>query len=183
MLAARFVIAGRALLAASVLLTGTITPGISHAHGEGSRAHEHQAAREHAHKHSHYGHSHASRNDQRALPVVLTDSAGFCSGCTQHVHISCFGWSFTLPAESKDGESDFDASGSPAVVIVRPLDVMATTALSESSIGAALWALEAFEATDCSTSALTRPRFSCTPIAVRPLCDTARHERSGVQLS
>jgi len=183
MMAAKFNIAGRFLIAASVLLTGTVTPGMSHAHGGGCRPHEHRDQQQSAHKHSHHGHSHASCQHPHAPSDPRTNSAGICTTCTRHVHISCFGWSLTLPGESGDGNSADQVSGSHGVIVVRPFDVNAAATSSEAAFGAASGMADAGEISCFSLPALDRPRFSSAPIAAGPLCDTARHERSGVQLS
>ena len=178
----RFAIAGRLLVAASILLTNSGAPGVCHAHADGDRPHEHRATKHHHHKHHHHGHSHAKR-DRQSLKHAESPTVCRCSHSGRHLHISWFGLNFTLPSPSDENESTDGSHGSTQLVIVRPFDVTATAKPGEPSFGATLFALAAVQGADLSIQVLALPDFSSTPIAVASLCDTARHERSGVQLS
>lgn len=182
MLTARFQIAGRVLLAASVLLTGSVTPGISHAHEEGGRPHQHRATRTHSHGHSH-GHAHSSGSHQHPRSLATNNTVGRCTNCTCHMHISWLGVDLTFPAESGDNESGIERSGLHEVIVVQPFDASVAAAPTDWCFDSAFLALFAQEATDCSVSATARPHFSSLPNVTGSLCDTARHERSGVQLA
>ncbi len=183
MLTVRFEIAGRLLLAASVVLASNGAPGVCHAHEDGERPHEHRAKKQDLHEHPGHQHSHAGQDQRNERGVHPTKTADRCSSSTRHLHFSWFGLNFTLPAPSDEDESSHEFSGPQEMVIVRPLDVTILATPTGASFGTAWLALLAVEGHDFLTAVPALPQFSSIPVAADSLCDAARHERSGVQLS
>jgi hypothetical protein len=165
MLSQRAIAVCRFSLATILLLANGTGPALQHAHADGETRHTHDAPateiREAGHKHSHV-HPHTA------------ELSGFCS----HLHFSVLGIAFTSLPPNPDDDSDQwprlvlsplgggsvvgDLSGSecnPLVVVNMDDRLAETRPISH-------WA----------------DRFASMPAVAAPLCDTARHERSGVQL-
>ena len=185
-----FTIAGRILLAASVLLASSGTPGICHAHDDGDRPHVHhvtpaQAIKRHRHEHAHHEHAHAGHHvagdGRHAEP---DDATVGCSQCQRHLHFSTwFGLSITLPSPSDEDESG-DGSGRPVTMVIVPSsDVTAVATRGDDSLAAMPLNQDADLVADACAVATAQPDFRSLPVVAALLCDTARHERSGVQLS
>jgi hypothetical protein len=86
-----------------------------------------------------------------------------------HLHFWLFGMNFTMPVESgdsdsQDGESTFLVSAATVLEAAQPLG------------------LACFSEPTCAfgTQATTEASFRSITASAAPLCDTARHERSGV---
>ncbi|MBI3463274.1 MAG: hypothetical protein HY000_09475, partial [Planctomycetes bacterium] len=131
--------------------------------------HEHAAL---GHSHDHGGDS-SSEHEIPAATIAVSNHVGYL-----HMHISVLGIDVTVPVSPGPNESNGD-SGEHTVVIaglvgdsMPPAQVR--TAFDLGLVDARL---------DYHGPALPfAPRFSCTPAIAAPLCDIARHERSGVQL-
>jgi hypothetical protein len=89
-----------------------------------------------------------------------------------HLHVSLFGIEFTLPVEQDDDDSD---EGQPTHLIA----AAPTIALAPSPSHFIAWTLPIL---DFGEPVPIAPTFRCKTAVAAPLCDTARHERSGVQL-
>ncbi|MBX9789054.1 MAG: hypothetical protein K2Y37_09085 [Pirellulales bacterium] len=155
----------RWLLSALLAATTTMPPGLCHAHARGDVPHRHdRVSADHRHSHRH---THAHPRD------VAPPRA--------HVHLSWLGFEFTLPAshEPHDGSSAGDRQ---APCFVRPSDE--TAADIRSLAGSTLIAMVA-PVTFFLPAVVERPITARAPLPAYGtlLCDTARHERSGVQLS
>jgi hypothetical protein len=83
-----------------------------------------------------------------------------------------FGIEFTLPVEGDDDDSD---EGQPTYLIA----AAPTIALGPAPAHFIAWALPVL---DLCEAVQIAPTFRCKTAVAAPLCDTARHERSGVQL-
>lgn len=91
--------------------------------------------------------------------------------CHSHIHFWLLGVVFTLPVESDEGDSHEDQAtflvASPTVMdAVQPLHFFSP----------------AFSILQAGEPARIEARFRCIAASVAPLCDAARHERSGVLL-
>lgn len=91
--------------------------------------------------------------------------------CHCHLHFWLLGVVFTLPVESDDSDSHEEQAtflvASPTVIdAVQPLNF----------VSGAVSILQAGE------PARIEPTFRCIAASAAPLCDTARHERTGVLL-
>jgi hypothetical protein len=158
---------GRWTLATSLLLANGASPALRHTHAGGGVPHTHEAESPADHGHAH-PHSHP-----HVFP--LTD------GCS-HVHFSLFGIEFMSLPRPADDEDDSDAR-QPQLA----LSPLSAGCVPGDLPGPRLSAV-AFAIAD-DEFALTLPvsrhfadGFASLPRIAAPLCDTARHERSGVQL-
>ena len=155
----------RWLLSALLAAATTMPPGLCHAHARGDVPHRHdRLSADHRHSHRH---AHAHPRDV-APP-------------RSHVHLSWLGFEFTLPAshEPHKGRSPGDKL---APCFVRPSDETAADIRSHDGPHS-IAPVES--ATFFSTADVERPIVARAPLPAygKLLCDTARHERSGVQLS
>jgi hypothetical protein len=161
----------RVCLAAALLLANGTAPAVRHAHAGGHEQHSHVvppgAAREVEHEHPH------------EHPHTHPHAAELVESCA-HLHFNLFGVELpALPVPADDEDSDH----SPALV---PSPLGVGTIVND------------LPGSECNRLVLvslddglveTRPvawqwadRFASVPAVAAFLCDTARHERSGVQL-
>jgi len=89
-----------------------------------------------------------------------------------HAHVTLFGVEFTIPAESSNDESD----ESRATFLIAAPVIACEMSHDCSLVHLAQPILNAGELIQIV------PAFRCKTAIAAPLCDTARHERSGVQL-
>lgn len=148
-------------------------PPIRHAHSGGDQPHQHIAASEHTHP-LHRGHAHSEADhsvapaDDAQLPQV-------------HRHYSFFGFDLALP-DRADGEHDADhfsfvcALVGPAADGKAPVTDSWPAALPEP-LGDSP---DRLDAPGDGRPAHLAPQRA---LPAGPLCDTARHARSGVQLA
>jgi hypothetical protein len=152
------------LLSAVLLLTNGWPVSIRHAHDVGENP---------------YHHSHRTAASSLHASPAIGDADGEVSGVTDHVHMLWFGWEVTVlpPKGSRPAPTatavgilaqqgdrsplEGDAVGvgsanSPAVVAAEPVDPFGASRTLADSVHR---------------------------VAALPLCDTARHLRSGVQLA
>ena len=176
----------RWLLSAFLIATTTMPPGVCHAHPQGDVPHRHdRALAGHRHIHGQHGHSHAHRHDSLdggvAVDFNRDRETRDAAPVRAHMHLNWLGFEFTLPASSIPDDSDPNRGGS-SPCFVRPLgDAVADIRLQTGTIHLLL---------DGAVDVLLTAEPVClvAPHASKPasgpsLCDTARHERSGVQLS
>jgi hypothetical protein len=141
-------------LTVSTLLIGV--PARQHSHAVGDRPHSHD--------HAHCGHTEDGQSHQHQHNGVGSSVA--------HVHVTLFGVDFTLPADSDDDENH-DARCTffgPAPNAIE---------LDQSASDFSAVAEPVFDAGEPLAMVLT---FRSIAASAAPLCDTARHERSGVLL-
>lgn len=136
------------------LIAGVLSTGVP------AWQHAH-AASEPSHGHTH-GHTHGRdhRHDQDGM-----------GECHSHLHFWLLGVLFTVPVQSDDSDSNQEQTtflvASPTVIdAAQPLHLVCPV-LSISHV---------------AEPALFVPSFRCIAAAAPPLCDAARHERSGVLL-
>ena len=180
----RFNIAARLLIATSVLLVNGRTPAVCHAHAEGDRPHDHRNSKphDHDHAHPHHSHSHAHHAPHRVPHGDSSSTSCHCTNSTRHLHFSWFGVEFTLPAPPVENESS-DPFNSTEIAIVRAVDGPAMVKSNEASAGPDLGALFSVPISQISFAPAVRLQHANTTATLILLCDAARHERSGVQLS
>jgi hypothetical protein len=165
----------RLTLTLALMLNIVSPPAFAHAHPGGDRAHDHQTVDSRPHSHSHDGdhrHPHAA-DDHITHRNQIT-------GAIPHVHLSCFGLDFTLPIDSESDSPLHDSIEWNVGLCgeVWQSCVTVRTAYSSSAaipIAPFIYAVNLVKL----NSRLSRGfRIACHI----PLCDTARFERSGVQL-
>ena len=147
------------VLAVSTLFIGV--PARQHSHAAGDRPHSHLHAR-HVHAHdvdAHHGHDH-----EHAHNGVDSSYA--------HVHVTLFGVDFTLPADSDDDENH-----DVRCTFLGPAPSGVETDQSNSQLS-----VVAEPVMGAGRPLSIVPPFRSIAAAAAPLCDTARHERSGVLL-
>lgn len=173
------------LLSAVVLLGGMVPPAVQHAHPEGDRSHDHRVSAHerqgsghhgrHSHPHPHpHRHSHSHR-DKGGTPDPL-------HGPTQHLHISFFWLDISLPLDGdRDPQQKQDTQGTLSAMLVRLSDHEFVVASSPAGMQLLLGFPSIATALP---DAAERPRPGSREEGVSsfPLCDSARGERSGVQL-
>lgn len=151
------------LLSAVLLLTNGWPLAVQHAHDVGDNP---------------YYHSHVAGFRAATRTPVVSD--GELSSVTEHVHLLFLGWELTI-VPPKGSRPTPSPSGTASGMLPQ---LVAKSGADRDSIAAPLVA----PATLCSLEPSPRSQVSphradLRPIAALPLCDTARHLRSGVQLA
>lgn len=170
----------RLLLAATLLAAAAMPPAIGHAHRLGSDEHDAHLAHAHAHGHAHHRDAHRTPHQgvgrQRLCQGPQHGHFEAAAAAVSHWHVSWFGFSLVIPGHPVAAD---DAGGE--VVMIAPALVADGSLLPAGSTVA--WACE-------PRSPAARPSLlpsapaepTAPPDYLVLLCDTARHERSGVQL-
>lgn len=184
------------LLSAVFAAANGLPMAVRHEHElQGGLDHHHSASaaagNRHSHEHSH-GASHSHRADAAATAASASRdenpvaARGELLAVVSHRHVFWFGFEFTFLATSDDGASPDaaapttspDAFGS----LSRLLDGNLFSA-ERTSVAAPLAALAVQPAPFAATSSAHLTTRAQQPLVSAPLCDAARHERSGVQLA
>jgi len=184
-----FAIAGRLLLCLAVLISGS-QAGFRHAHAGGDAPHTHGSdgdphVSSHCHNHDnhcHEGSGHGHRHPhQHPGEMEMPAADATIEPVTAHVHVWLLGFQFTLPVPR--GSETEDEGSQPILISLASGEFVQAPCLSPKNDCAGNL---------CLTPSLLRnegflpPELSCRSAESRPssppLCDTARHERSGVQL-
>lgn len=164
------------LLSALVLAWGIVPPAVRHGHDGGDEPnHRHKAVAHHSHEHG--DHDHPSDGASRSVESQVSPSA--LRGLVFHLHWSFFGVEFSVPMSEDDQSDDARHAAEPA--IVRLVASVPAPVLHNSTFMGGFSATGAQPALDLPvglTSSLTNPNLTRSA----PLCDRARHERSGVLL-
>jgi hypothetical protein len=170
------------LLAAAVLVGTVLPPAIRHAHEGGSDL-----------SHRHDG-SHGSHGDHKSQ-AAHTDHAGHlscdpsfasvrgaCADSVQHFHFQWLGLQLMLPDDGTPSKDHGDRPG-PGLVFVPAGREMTTFAAHANQSGVRTFA-PLFQGVlpDEPVNSLTTASSSDS-VTTTLLCDRARHERSGVQLT
>ena len=162
----------RGLLSFAVLVGGAMPP--SHAHRDGDFPHRHgQKSGVLLHTDAHFSHSHRHDPDHHDQQTGLLDS-----GPRGHVHLTIFGIDLAF-SHSCEGNSPCEAANDDQVAAVRLVD-------GKGQISKGQRLLPLFELGDvrCGCDwhkcAVPSPSPAPPPVTTHPLCETARHERSGV---
>ncbi len=157
------------VLCASVLGSGC-AHAHQHAHRSGPEDHGHHGAAQ-AHPAS-LGHSHG---DEHSVGGHVHANAA------AHTHVSLFGFQVHLPEPVCPSDSPHDSS-SDCVLLCFELPALPTSHRHDASAGHSGQSASVFSsvaaALPSDADASRSPRSRCAP----PLCDVARHERTGVLL-
>ena len=111
--------------------------------------------------------------------VALSDRLGHdhLEAPCAHRHLSLFGIDFTLPVGDDDQRSNDDHAGSSQITYLQSAPV--SIEMHHGDVW--IW-LAVAPTLDFSEPAKLTDSFHCAKPVAAPLCDTARHERSGVLL-
>jgi hypothetical protein len=165
------------------LMGGGNVQSMQHEHAHGDKAHDHNPTSLQDHAELHEGEcSHHHLHDTHEGPANSAAPAGVqqISDSVKHTHLCWFGICFSLP-NSHDSDSDTQSErNEPGIV---PEVSAATVMAAQSPTLEATYELRQECAGGVPVAAeVTHATFTCIPAIAAPLCDTARHERSGVQL-
>lgn len=171
------------LLSAATLLSGITPPALRHAHAEGEAPHDHDHRNGQSPRHidparTHHEHSHD--HDHPHHGPTLSDHV--VNDATSHVH-ACFFW---LQLVIPDGQNEHpphapDLAGGRASFLARAAvsDVLILARAIPGYVFACLpWGYTA----EAAQAARSHPQGGRQRLSSIPLCDSARGERSGVQL-
>lgn len=177
------------LLAVAVLLGSVAPPTVEHAHADGERSHDHGAADLHEgrHKHPHphpHPHSHKHSHSHKHPHPPSGDGERELLQCrTMHRHVILFGFELYMPAsDHQDLPGPGNKLGDEALTLVRLLET--EVVLTYAPAGGRLFdslPLSYSCVAPCATS-MARAQDGPAMLASLPLSDSARGERSGVQL-
>ena len=165
------------LLSALVLAWGIVPPAVRHGHEGGEdTTHRHDVVAHQGHDRDDRGHS----TDATSQPAGSEVSPAVLRSLVVHLHWSLWGVDFSVPVSEDDQQDDESNAAEP--VLVRLVDSVPTP-VAESNGSASIdpvtvWQL-GLDSAVVPTSSLTTPRLAQSA----PLCDRARHERSGVLLA
>jgi hypothetical protein len=169
------------LLAATVLAWGHSPPPVQHSHqGGADLSHRHDCAdanhdATNAAPHLHYASNCGQSHSATTVPN------GIC-GEASHLHFQWLGFRLTLPDDDSPTKKGEDHSTSKLLFVQASRDLVPQV-YSGSRLDKSLALLfpQAVSADIAATCLAVS--FSSLPVIPHPLCDRARHERSGVQLS
>jgi hypothetical protein len=166
----------RLTFAALLLVLQLSPPALIHAHAVASASeHSHDAMSAHGHRHDAQGHSNGPEREGVSDEV---------SHVTPHLHLYLLGFEFALPISGDAPRSPNDNASNhfeaTTGVTIRLLD-------DASTLSAACWNMPVFlsatsPTTFCGNLCQTAQAQFTVHDAPPWLCDSARHERSGVQL-
>jgi hypothetical protein len=147
------------IVAVALLVASAFSAGLSHAHPGGNLSHDHHAGR-----------------STPARDAEQTPADSQLLSAESHMHVYLFGFEFTVPAKD---ESKEDSSRGAELLVARLVGDDFNTSLDSTPTEwqhlpdmAQLFALPAPVSSDCAMTAIA--------VACSPLCDSARHERTGV---
>jgi len=168
-------------LSAAVLVWSLVPPAVQHSHAGGDD-------RAHAHDRADLGleaanvHHHVHQADERAHAHSESSAAIVAGGEATHLHFEWLGFRLTLPVDGSSGDESGEPSD-PELLFVR----VGRTSLDQSHLGTGLDKSPTHLELDAVPTAIAAVRFTVTssrlPLTSHPLCDRARHERSGVLLA
>jgi len=171
----------RLMMAATVLAWSLSPPGVRHTHDGGNEpSHHHECgeAHHHATDASHGSHPAHDKGQNHPLAVVSEVSAGEVS----HLHFQWFGFRLAFPDDELPSKKGEERSN------VKLLFIQTGHAfVPQFHSGGRFDKSPTFLCPDAMATGIATayPAVSCAflPITPTPLCDRARHERSGVQLA
>jgi hypothetical protein len=174
----RWNVAVRMLLAIAAALSSIRAPALEHAHVESEGKHSHAELVAVLHDSSDHHHPRVGHVRHQAFHQHAKAFAGIAP-VARHRHVDWFGFDLCFPVDSRNGTGISSAEvsiavlqyGSPAALLIKNCvsHLLAPDAGDCSHIGVAI-------------ASRHLPNYSAVMADVAPLCDTARHERSGVQL-
>ena len=171
-------------LATSLVSGNFVYPGVAHAHPGGDRPHrldeglqEHRHALHHDHGAVEHGRHEASHAPTHSRSLVI---AALESELLWHIHASFLGFEITIPCSPPTGDEEHSSR-----LLARSYFTVDRAATSNPTdlgfLYALLWASEKSSKWEAVASSPFLNRRAASR-GEAPLCDTARHERSGVQL-
>lgn len=173
------------LLTVMLLPTSVAPPGVRHIHADGDRPHSHDLIAEHDYAHGCPDHHAAECGRRRHVhrdhvgSAALDRRIGDLLPAVPHAHFWWFGLNTSLPVSSIPQDNS-QGGNSSAPVVVRPFGDQVSIIQPRAELAIFLpfdRATKAFAPIVCTVA-----RYAVTPVLGAPLCDSARHERSGVQL-
>jgi hypothetical protein len=171
-------------LATSLVSGNFVYPSVVHAHPGGDRPHslgEELQQDRHTHHHGHVGDEHGPQEGghgttrSRSLTIAALESE-----LLWHLHASFLGFEITLPCSPPTGGEEH----SSRLLAQSYFNVDRAATSNPTDLGflyALLWASEKSSNWEAVASSPFLNRCAASR-GEAPLCDTARHERSGVQL-
>jgi hypothetical protein len=186
------------MLAAVVLMGGWVPPAVQHAHAGGDRSHTHVPhGNGHPHHHGDAGHNHDGHDhdgpgdgcrhrhgDQSHKSICEPGGNAVRQKPVSHRHFSWLGFEFTLPLRDAEDSERQERDWLPSVLAVFRLGnesaESAWLAAGGSTLLGDLTAAHAFSFG--SADVICAAGLCRAPLVTGFLCDTARHDRSGVLL-
>jgi hypothetical protein len=167
------------LLVAAMLAWSFSPPLLQHAHEGGSEHHHHADAACAPTADAHLRHHASHREQSRSVPVTPKAIAEE----TSHLHFEWLGFRLTLPDTESPANQGDDHRCKSKLLFVQASRSSAPLVHSGSRLDASplVLPLNAMAADMAATGPAVSG--SLLPVVSLPLCDRARHERSGVQLS
>jgi hypothetical protein len=157
-----------------VLAWGVAPPAIRHGH-EGGEDAEHRHEHEAASQHGHHDGGHAGDEDLPTAGVVVSLTP--LRSLVVHLHWNFLGVGFSVPVSQDDQPDGGDDHARPEMV--RLVDSVPTPVVAGGDRVSNPLATAAQRRSDRPVFA-TLPTHRSQPAQTAPLCDRARHERSGV---
>jgi hypothetical protein len=179
----------RSTLAICTLIAGMTPPAMRHSHGqstdldralEGVDATQANSAHRPINGQASHSHHHAAvnsqhgRHDHSHRPI----SSGEISATFDHYHAWFLGWTLTWPVSERSHPKDNNESQDPPYIGV----ITSISSVSALSGLPNLRAVISIDAKPAGWHVAAIQQFRSLKRHAVPLCDTARHERSGVQL-
>jgi len=164
------------LLSAALLLTNGLPISVEHAHHITGDL-------------QHHRHDGQMRRSQPPGPYVDWHSAlASVDDVTDHLHLLWLGWEFTVPAPQDQAPGTHAAT---SVELLARLETLGEADAAAAADGCAVFDASADDATlfadifyrDAGSDSFIQAASQARPLAALPLCDTALHARSGVQLA
>lgn len=154
------------LLSAVLLLTNGWPVAIQHAHDVGDDVYHHTHQTDHL-------------VSGAGSFASIGEIGGAVSGVTEHVHMLWFGWEVTVVPPKGSKPSPLPSSAAVGMLAqVGQKDAAGMCQVATPGLAVA----PAFAVEPCQRGDVSRPSYSMRRVAALPLCDSARHLRSGVQL-
>ena len=175
----------RCFLAVMLIALSVTPPAIAHSHADSSDPHSVRSARAH-HKHAHawhhdHGHDCATKGNGQHHHEPSSASRVESDRSHLHLHLSVFGREVILPFGNPPTDSDRSDPADTVIVQLFDGDLIAPSPCLSLDLSTDLVSMMP-HARFVPAAAFQLGCFSDTGRTESLLCDTARHERSGVQL-
>lgn len=172
------------VLAAVMLPSGTMSPGVCHAHAEGDRPHRHDRPHYYEANHSdqHDGHGPHDADHRHEDDSARHSHDGECTvtRAVLHVHVNLFGFEMTLPSSGQDRHEGQEKQSTGTAQFVIGPDSPAISGPHAYSLRNLLLPPTALPAGCCLSPDEHHHLVKSSEHCSIPLCDSARRERSGV---
>ena len=167
------------LLVATTLATGLLPPALGHAHPDGDRLHRHGHGHDHHHAGPVHGDAHHDHHHEHHRASIPSGPA-FGRPATAHFHIDLGAFGLIVPTSPGPPGPGRPAPGDLAI---RAAADEAIAARVDATRLVAPWSAPFAVAWVDAPTPLPPARSATPPGTSPPLCDAARHERSGVLLT